>query len=119
MAIALLVPFAAQAAGIASPIVPQCDGPNCGCKDLVQLASNILNAIVYLSVFASAVIFAWAGWWFMTGKTAGNSGHIEYAKNVIWNVMIGLVIILAAWLIVDTLIKTLTNLAIWTSMCAT
>ena len=118
IAVAILFPLVALAAGIPSEIVPQtCSGPDCGCAQLIELARNILNTAIFLSVFMSAIIFAWAGWWFMTGRTAGNSGYIEYAKNVTWNVVIGLVIIMAAWLIVDTLMRTLSKIPIWTNFC--
>jgi vancomycin permeability regulator SanA len=53
----------------------------------------------------------------MTGKTMGESGKIEAAKKVIWNVMIGLVIMLAAWLIVDSLIGALTTNKTWATIC--
>ncbi len=117
---ALLFPVLALAAsGISTTIVPQeCSGPDCTCAHLIQLAQNILNSGIFLSVFMSAIIFAWAGWWFMTGRSVGNSGYIEYAKNVTWNVVIGLVIILAAYLIVDTLMKVLTTIPLWTSICS-
>ena len=120
IAIALMFPiFALAQSGIPTTIVPQdCSGPDCSCAHLIKLAQNILNSGIFISVFMSAIIFAWEGWWFMTGRNIGNSGYIEYAKNVTWNVVIGLVIILAAYLIVDTLMKTLTTIPIWTSICS-
>ena len=120
LAVMLLLPTLAVAAGIPTQIVPAtCHGPDCTCGDLVELGQNILNTGIFLAVFLSAVLFAWAGWQMLVGKTAGESGKIDQAKHVLWNVMIGLVIILAAWLIVNTIMQSLTTLSVWNSICPT
>jgi hypothetical protein len=72
-----------------------------------QLAQNILNGGIYIAVFLSAVLFAWAGWQYITA--GGESGKASEAKKIFWNVGIGLVIILAAWLVIDFIMKMLTN----------
>jgi hypothetical protein len=96
------------AAGGLVPIVPDtCTGAG-GCQsicDLATLAQNILNDGIYIAVFLSAVLFAWAGWQFMTA--GGNPSELKRAKSVFSSVFIGLVILLAAWLIVDTLMSVL------------
>lgn len=110
--IAFLLPTMATAAGMPGPIVT-CTGAGgsipCTCEHLIQTAQNVLNTGIYLAVFLSAVLFAWAGWKLMTGKTTGNESSIGDARKILWNVMIGLVIILAAWLIVNTLFSVLTK----------
>ena len=116
VAIAVLLPAITVAASLPGTIVP-CNGISCTCGDLVQLAQNVLNTGIYFAVFISAVLFAWAGWQMISGKSLGESGKIEEAKKVLWNVMIGLVIILAAWLIVDTIMRSLTTLPVWNSIC--
>ncbi len=80
-----------------------------GCQsvcDLATVAQNVLNTGIYVAVFLSAILFAWAGWLYLT-SVAGN--EISRAKEIFVNVAIGLVIILAGWLVVDTLMKTLTD----------
>ena len=62
-------------------------------------------------------MFAVAGWKMLTGKTLGESDKISEAKKVLWNVIIGLVIILAAWLLVDTIMRTLTTSQAWSNIC--
>ena len=120
IALASVLPTIALAAALPGQIVPaECTGTNCTCDQLVQVAQNVLNTGIYLAVFMSAVLFAWAGWKMLTGKTMGESGKIEDAKKVLWNVMIGLVIILAAWLLVDTLMRTLTTSPVWNTICRT
>src|SRR3989344_5935730 len=85
-------------------IVP-CDGLNCTICDIATLAQNVLNTGIYIAIFLSAVLFAWAGWKYVTA--GGNPGKATQAREVFTNVLIGLAIILAGWLVVDTLMKTL------------
>ena len=41
--------------------------------------------------------------------SAGNAGALERAKGMMTNVVIGFIIVLSAWLIIDTVIKTLVD----------
>jgi hypothetical protein len=115
-------PILAFAAGLPGQIVPaSCSGPG-GCQsicDIASLAQNLLNTGIYIAVFLSAVLFAWAGW---EAVTAGGSAEkVGHAKGIFGNVVIGLVIILAGWLVVDTLMKTLTkgDFGPWNNVCKT
>ncbi len=110
LTIALVVlPFVAFGA-LPDSIVP-CDGTSsnggteCTVCHLAQLAQNLLNTGIYVAVFLSAILFAWAGWKYVTA--GGNPGKATQAREVFTNVVIGLVIILAGWLVVDTIMKTL------------
>ena len=100
-------------------IVPQeCNNPG-GCKsvcDLATLAQNVLNTGIYVAVFLSAILFAWAGWLYLTGAAGSD---LSRAKEIFFNVAVGLVIILIGWLVVDTLIKTLTGgqFGTWNKVC--
>ncbi len=90
-------------------IVPASCNEVGGCKsicDIATVAQNILNTGIYIAVFLSAVLFAWAGWLYLT-SIAGS--EISRAKEIFANVAIGLIIILGGWLVVDTLMKTLVN----------
>ncbi len=126
MALFFLAPTVTIAAGLV-PLVPQANqGSSCngagGCQsicDLALLAQNVLNDGIYLAVFLSAALFAYAGWKHMTA--GGDTGQIKQANEVFTNVFIGLVIILSAWLIVSTLMSILlgggaTPLA-WNQIC--
>ena len=118
MAIATLLPAVAMAAAPGQIVPVGCDGVHCTCNHLVQLAQNVLNTGIYIAVFVSAILFAWAGWNMISGKTMGESGKIDTAKQILSNVMIGLVIMLAAWLIVDTLMRGLTKMDSWNKICS-
>ena len=98
------------ATALPGAIVPEsCNGVG-GCQsicDPTTVAQNVLNTGIYIAVFLSAVLFAWAGFLYLTN--VANSGQHSRAIEVFQNVAIGLVIILAGWLVVDTLMKTLVD----------
>lgn len=83
-------------------LVP-CHGPECNACHLVQLGQNVLNFLVTITVLMSGVIFAIAGFKMVTSR--GNSGTISEAREMFTNVIVGLVILLSAWLVVDTVMK--------------
>lgn len=93
------------------PTIVTCNGalpgnglPACGVCDLAKLAQNVLNAGIYIAVFLSALLFAYAGFLYLTNEAIGQQ---QRAKSMFQDVVFGLVIILGAWLVVDTLMKTL------------
>lgn len=102
-------------AGGASDINPNL--PPCTICSIAQTAQNVLNTGIFVAVFLSAILFAWAGVKYLT--SAVNSGGINEAKSLFGNVLIGLFIILGAWLVIDTLMKTLTNgqFGPWNKVC--
>jgi hypothetical protein len=120
MSVLLCVPAFVGAAGIPEKIVT-CQGINCTCADLTTVAQNIINLSIFVAIFLSAILFAWAGWKMISGRSMGSHGAIDEGKEVLWNVVIGLVIIIAAWLIVDTIVKTITASGtvkgVWNSIC--
>jgi hypothetical protein len=109
------------AAGLVTVVPDDCRG-NGGCQsvcDIAQLAQNILNDGIYIAVFLSAILFAWAGFRYLTN--VANSGAVSRAKEIFVNVAIGLVIILASWLLIDTVMKTLvgngSSFGPWNQIC--
>ena len=118
--VAFAIPALASAAGLPGQIVPtSCNGKG-GCQsicDIATIAQNILTTGIYLAVFLCAVLFAWAGLKMLT--SVANPGERSKAKGIFINVAVGLVIILAGWLIVDTLMRTLTgaNFGPWNKIC--
>ena len=88
----------------AQGIVP-CTGTDCNFCSLIQLADNIIDFAVGLLAALSAIMFAYAG--FLMVTASGNEGKITQAKEIFRNVVIGIIITLAAWLIVDTIMKLL------------
>jgi len=91
----------------------------CGICDIAQLVQNVINAGIYIAIFLSAVLFAYAGWQYITA--GGQEGKATEAKKIFWNVGIGLVLVLGAWLIVDLIMKMLVNQSAlfgpWNEIC--
>lgn len=113
----LLVPVAATGQSALTQRIVPCDGTDCTICHIATLAQNLLNFGIYVAVFLSAVLFAWAGFKALTA--AGNSEKYADAKRIFGNVLIGLVIILTGWLIIDTLMKTMTDGSFgpWNKIC--
>ncbi len=77
--------------------------------DLVTTVINIINwALGLLAIIAVALII-YGGYYWLTA--AGNEERITKAKKIILNTVIGLVIILLAWAIVNFIIQTTSNVS--------
>ncbi len=89
-------------------IVP-CDGVSSGggkaCQacHFVQLGNNILKWIIGIMASVCALVIAYAG--FLMVMAGGDSGNISEAREMITNTVIGFIILLSAWLVVDTVLK--------------
>jgi hypothetical protein len=92
-----------------SGIVPCGDDPTnpCNACDLVSLAQETINFAVYFTIFVATLLFVYAGFKYITA--GGDSGKIKEATKVFWSVLVGMVIVLTAWLVVDILMKTFLN----------
>ncbi|MDB5265786.1 MAG: hypothetical protein JWM39_499 [Parcubacteria group bacterium] len=94
------------------PIIPQ--GGNCLCATsamdwgcVIAVVQNVLNLLVSLGVIAVVFFFAWAG--FTLVASGGSPAALTKAKNRMLNAVLGLVLILGAWTIIDTIMKVLYN----------
>lgn len=90
-----------------SPLVP-CDGspsdPCNACK-LVELGNRLVVWLVGILMVVFAIIAVWAGFDLVT--SGGNPDAKTKAKSKFTNAFIGLIIVLAAWLLIDTGMKSL------------
>ncbi len=104
----LLVPTLVLAADpiFEQSIVPECNGM-CQVCDLVKLANNILQFMVAASVLIATLMFAYAGFLYITATSSPK--NIGTAKSIFQNVFTGLVLILTAWLIVDLILSVFTG----------
>ncbi len=102
---------AAQTAFDPGTVVPHCgyfsgnSFTECTFCDFMQLVRNVLNFILFLTMVSAGGLFAWAGWLFAT--VGGNSSNLAKAKSIFRSVLIGLVLVLGAYTIVNTLMKML------------
>jgi len=118
---AAIMPMVALAQGGLVTIVPEnCNTQPGGCQsicDFAKLAQNVLNDGIFFAIVVSAIFFAWAGWQYMTAE--GQPYKIKSAKKMFRNILIGLLLIVGAWLLVDTLISSLTGTSglQWNRIC--
>lgn len=111
----LALPFLVSAEiGPPVPGLVTCDGAGgvdaygaplreCQVCHVVETGQRIINFFVAIASFLAVVIFAYAGFLMLTA--AGETGKISRARGMFTNVLIGLVIVLAGWLIIDTVMK--------------
>ncbi len=103
-----------QGAGLPRQIVP-CAGatagvgatgplPACRCSHLIDLAQNIINTGIFIFIIFAAVMFAYAGFLYLTNEALGKQ---QQAREIFKNVAIGLAVILSAWLLVDTIMNSM------------
>jgi hypothetical protein len=79
----------------------------CDFAALMKLINNVINFILFaMAIPVAAIMFAYAGFLLVTagGEAAGARTK---AKNIFINVVIGLILALAAWLIVKLILSTL------------
>ena len=96
------------AVSFANGIVP-CEGPDCNICHLAALAQRILNFLIILATSVATAIFMYAGFLYL--MAGGDPGKVSKAHSLFWNVIVGLVIMLSAWLIVDIFMSVLLNKA--------
>lgn len=83
-----------------------CEGPdNCTFDKLIELGVNFINFLIYLAIPLSAISFVWAGAILLT--SGGKESARDKAKTIMTKTGIGLIIVLAAWLIVKTVLLAL------------
>lgn len=84
-------------------LVPECTGDICGYCDILPLIQNIIGFAIYLAVIVATLMFVYAGFIYLTAR--GNPDRLKKAHGIFWNVFFGLIFVLAAFLIVDTVMK--------------
>lgn len=82
-------------------------GAPLGFGGVLQLIQNVMNAAVSFGVIICVIVIAFAGiLWILTPT---NPESHSQAKNVLTNAVIGFLIILSAWVMVDFVMKMLYN----------
>jgi hypothetical protein len=98
-----LVWFLAPEPAFAAESLVPCNGTDCNFCHVMQLGNNVLNWLFsFVFVIFGVIIFV-AGFGLVT--SGGNQSKLDDAKKKLSNAVIGIIIIFAAWLIVDTLVK--------------
>gem|GEM_PF-1296991 len=110
LSLAFIVLPESASAQLFQPIIPEacyCPGsaPDWGC--VVQTVVNVMNIAVTLAVIVATVVIAWAGGLFIFSPL--NPKNRETGRTMLLNAVVGLFIVLAAWIFVDFLMKALYN----------
>lgn len=77
----------------------------CTFADFITLINNIINWIISIAGVIFTLMAVYGGFLYMTSGTS--IGDKEKAKKILWNTILGFVIILISWLIVFTLLNML------------
>ncbi|MFM2381785.1 MAG: hypothetical protein RLZZ76_552 [Candidatus Parcubacteria bacterium] len=80
-------------------------GNPCNACDAIVMVDGLLSFLFTLLAFLAVIVMMYAGAKLVMSQ--GNSHEWEEAKGMLTNVIVGFVIVLAAWLVVDTLMKML------------
>lgn len=86
-----------------------CEGNQCGTCQVVQLANGLIMWLIAIVFLLFAILLVRAG--IKLVLSGGNPGALQDAKDSFINALVGFIIILAAWLIVDTLMRALVGKA--------
>lgn len=80
---------------------------DCDLDDAIKLANNVISFLIKMLGVIAVIGLVYAGFKLVT--SAGDEGAWREAKSLFTNIVIGIIIILAAFLIVDTILKGLTG----------
>lgn len=98
--------LATPAVSLADGLVPCNTAADCNFSALLQLVNNVINYLLLLTVPIAAIMFAYAGFIMVTAGEE-SAGAKTKAKSIIKDAVLGLIIALAAWLIVKLILTTL------------
>lgn len=112
LALIMFAPSMTHAAGFFGPILPQSGSCNCGALPLdwgcvLQVLQNLIQFAVSFGVILMVFWIAYAGFSLMV--SGGSAEARSQGKTRIMNAVVGIVVIFAAWLVVDFVMKTLYN----------
>lgn len=88
------------------PLVPACGEKNvCTACDIFALIKNLINFGISAAVLIAIVMLAYGG--ILMISASASPGLLEKGKKIIKRSLIGVVLVLISWLLVDTFIKLL------------
>ena len=99
--------FIISAPDLAAAQLVTCEGVDCTACDFVSMVNGVVNFLITLSVVFAVIMLAVAGFKMLT--SGGNANAASEARGIFTNVVIGFIIILSAWLIIDTILRIATN----------
>lgn len=98
-----LTPTLALAAGLV-PCGNE-DPRQCNWDAAIGFANSLLTYLIGIGILLAAIIIAWAGINILLAQ--GNPGKINDAKRMMWNVVVGLAVMILAFTIIKVILTTL------------
>jgi heme/copper-type cytochrome/quinol oxidase subunit 4 len=86
-------------------VLQQCRNVSCGWPQLVQLINVGLQFFIYLATVGCTISLIYAGFLYLT--SGDNASKRSKAHGVLGYAIVGLVIVMLAWLIVNYILKTI------------
>jgi hypothetical protein len=93
--------------GLVSTDAIGCSGYDCQFCNLVKGVNQVISFLVYASGIIAVCMFTWVGVKLILAQ--GNPGEMTKAKGMAWDVVVGFIITIAAFLIIDFLMKSFLN----------
>ena len=99
-------PFVAWAGLFDGRIIPECD-VDCKWEDFVEFANNLLKLMIDLAVVIAGFSVFYAAYKYISAR--GSSEKIKEGHNALQHAIIGLLLVLGAWLLMDIFLRTITG----------
>ena len=80
-----------------------CNGLDCNFCDAISMTNIIVEWVIGISLLLAVILLVVAGFRLIT--SGGDRSAYESSKKLLYNALIGFMLILAAWTIVDTFLK--------------
>jgi hypothetical protein len=77
----------------------------CGWKELAPIVNELLQNIILLGIFIATMMIFYAGYVLVKGQ--GSPGSISSAKKIFLNIVIGLILLVGAYYIVEFILNSI------------
>lgn len=96
-------------AACTGPVTPNTPGNQRQCTlcDLLKVVENVINFALILLVPIGVMAIIYGGFVYMT--SGGEAGRVQQGRKIVTSAIVGIAITLAAWLIIDTVMKYLVD----------
>lgn len=94
---------ATDASSEAGGLVPACPAEGCGFNEFMELINNVIKFLLFtIATPIAAIVFVYAGIMLLTA--GDDSGKMTTAKKILLNLVVGYLIALSAWLVINTIL---------------
>lgn len=93
-----------------------CNGPDCDYCDVTAMIEKVIRWLVLVLTIIGALLFVYAG--FIYTSSRGDVGRTKKGKDMLVSVIVGFIVLLSAWMIIDVIMKTFVggDVGVWNSV---